>query len=53
VEGLAQRAGLTLNERQMRMLLESAPFALAMAERVRKPRNRMEEPSMVFRFIDR
>lgn len=53
VEGLAQRAGLTLNERQMRMLLESAPYALAMAERVRKPRQRMEEPSLVFRFVDR
>jgi len=53
VERLAQRAGLTLDERQSRMLLESAPYALAMAERVRKPRDRMEEPSMVFRFVDR
>ncbi|MEN3351843.1 MAG: hypothetical protein V7640_1, partial [Betaproteobacteria bacterium] len=26
---------------------------LAMAERVRKPRSRMEEPSLVFRFVDR
>jgi hypothetical protein len=34
----------------MTILLESAPYALAMAERIRKPRERMEEPSMVFRF---
>jgi aspartyl-tRNA(Asn)/glutamyl-tRNA(Gln) amidotransferase subunit A len=53
VEKLAQRVGLKLDERQMAMLLESAPYALAMAARVRKPRDRMEEPSMVFRFVDR
>lgn len=53
VESLATRAGLKLDERQMAMLLESAPYALAMAARVRKPRERMEEPSLVFRFIDR
>jgi len=50
VEKMAQRAGLKLNERQMAILLEAAPYALAMAERIRKPRNRMEEPSLVFRF---
>ena len=47
---MAHRAGLKLNERQMTMLLEAAPYALAMAERIRKPRARMEAPSLVFRF---
>jgi hypothetical protein len=37
----------------MAMLLETAPYALAMAERVRKTRGRNEEPSLVFRFVDR
>jgi aspartyl-tRNA(Asn)/glutamyl-tRNA(Gln) amidotransferase subunit A len=52
VEQMAQRAGLKLNERQMTILLETAPYALAMAERIRKPRDRMDEPSLVFRFSD-
>ncbi len=46
----AQRAGLKLNDNQTAILLETAPFALAMAERVRRPRERMEEPALVFRF---
>jgi aspartyl-tRNA(Asn)/glutamyl-tRNA(Gln) amidotransferase subunit A len=46
----AERAGLKLNDEQTNILLETAPFALAMAERIRKPRERMEEPSLVFRF---
>ena len=46
----AERAGLKLNDQQTTILLETAPFALAMAERIRKPRERMEEPSLVFRF---
>jgi aspartyl-tRNA(Asn)/glutamyl-tRNA(Gln) amidotransferase subunit A len=46
----AQRAGLRLNDYQVAILLETAPFALAMAERVRKPRERSEEPVLVFRF---
>jgi aspartyl-tRNA(Asn)/glutamyl-tRNA(Gln) amidotransferase subunit A len=50
VDRMAHRAGLRLDERQTSMLLESAPHALAMAERIRKPRDRMEEPSLVFRF---
>ncbi len=50
VETLAQRAGLKLNERQMAMLLENAPAALEMANRIRKPRDRMDEPSTTFRF---
>jgi hypothetical protein len=50
VEQMALRAGLNLDERQMTILLESAPYALAMAERIHKPRGRMDEPSLVFRF---
>jgi aspartyl-tRNA(Asn)/glutamyl-tRNA(Gln) amidotransferase subunit A len=50
VEQTAKRAGLKLDERQMTILLETAPYALAMAERIRKPRDRMEPPSLVFRF---
>jgi aspartyl-tRNA(Asn)/glutamyl-tRNA(Gln) amidotransferase subunit A len=53
VEHMARRAGLRLNERQMAILLETAPFALAMAARVHRPRDRMDEPSLVFRFTDR
>jgi len=50
VENMARRAGLRLDERQMRILLEAAPDALAMADRMKKPRDRMDEPSLVFRF---
>ena len=50
VEQMARRAGLDLNEREMTILLETAPYALEMAERIRKPRDRMEAPSLVFRF---
>ena len=50
VETLARRAGLHLNERQMAILLENAPAALEMANRIRKPRDRMDEPSSTFRF---
>ena len=46
----AERAGLKLDDRQTEILLETAPFALAMAERNRKPRERMDEPALVFRF---
>jgi len=53
VEGLAHRAGLKLDERQMAMLLESAPSRWRWLPAVRKPRERAEEPSMVFRFVDR
>ena len=46
----AQRAGLDLNEQHATILLETAPYALAMAERIRRPRSRSDEPSLVFRF---
>jgi aspartyl-tRNA(Asn)/glutamyl-tRNA(Gln) amidotransferase subunit A len=50
VLGMAARAGLRLNERQQAILLETAPYALAMAERIRKDRSRFAEPALVFRF---
>jgi aspartyl-tRNA(Asn)/glutamyl-tRNA(Gln) amidotransferase subunit A len=50
VEIMAQRAGLKLDERQMAILLETAPYALAMADRIRKPRDRMDAPSFTFGF---
>ncbi|MSQ19831.1 MAG: amidase [Betaproteobacteria bacterium] len=53
VETMARRAGLKLNERQWAILFETAPFAIAMVERVRRSRDRAEEPSLVFRFTDR
>ena len=50
VRALARKAGLSLNERQMSLLLEAAPYALAMAERVRRMHPRSAEPCNVFRF---
>jgi Asp-tRNA(Asn)/Glu-tRNA(Gln) amidotransferase A subunit family amidase len=50
IEQMARRAGLDLDERLTNILLETAPYALAMAQRIRKPRRRMDEPSLVFRF---
>jgi len=39
-----------LSERQMAMVLEVAPFVLAMADRVRRMPERSLEPCNVFRF---
>jgi aspartyl-tRNA(Asn)/glutamyl-tRNA(Gln) amidotransferase subunit A len=50
VHALARKAGLDLTERQMAMLLEAAPYALAMADRVRRRHPRSAEPGNVFRF---
>lgn len=50
VEAMARQAGLKLNDRQMAILMETAPHALEMARRFRKSRDRMEPPSLVFRF---
>lgn len=52
VEQMARRAGLKLDERQMAILLETAPYALEMAKRMRKSRDLTEEPSLVFRFAN-
>ena len=52
VLGTAQNAGLRLDERQISILLESAPHAIAMAKRIRKQRDVMEEPSLIFRVSE-
>lgn len=52
VKMLAQRAGLTLTEPQFAQLCHAAPYALAMAQRIRRRRDRSEEPANVFRFPD-
>jgi aspartyl-tRNA(Asn)/glutamyl-tRNA(Gln) amidotransferase subunit A len=46
---MAKNAGLKLNEAQTEILLEAAPYAFAMAQRLRKNRNWFEEPANVFR----
>lgn len=46
VEDLAGRAGLNLGEREHALLLEAAPYALAMAQRLRRDRARSEEPAL-------
>jgi len=50
VRAMVKKAGLTLNERQMAMVLEVAPYVLAMADRVRRMPERALEPCNVFRF---
>ena len=47
---LAARAGLELGEREQAILLECAPYALEMANRMRRHRGRFEEPALIFRF---
>lgn len=47
---MARRAGLRLNDAQQAILLEAAPYALAMADRIHRDRDRMEEPALIFRF---
>jgi aspartyl-tRNA(Asn)/glutamyl-tRNA(Gln) amidotransferase subunit A len=46
----AQRAGLTLNDEQFAQLLEGAPYALAMVQRLRRHHGYAHEPANVFRF---
>jgi aspartyl-tRNA(Asn)/glutamyl-tRNA(Gln) amidotransferase subunit A len=49
VGALARKCGLKLNDRQMAILLEAAPYALAMADRVRRMHDRDVEPANMFR----
>jgi hypothetical protein len=46
---MAKNAGLKLNEAQTEILLEAAPYAFAMTQRLRKNRNWFDEPANVFR----
>jgi aspartyl-tRNA(Asn)/glutamyl-tRNA(Gln) amidotransferase subunit A len=50
VRAMVKKAGLKLNERQMAIVLEVAPYVLAMADRVRRMHERSLEPANVFRF---
>ena len=50
VTQLAARAGLKLPDHLLVQLCEAAPYALAMAQRVRRRRERSEEPANVFSF---
>jgi Asp-tRNA(Asn)/Glu-tRNA(Gln) amidotransferase A subunit family amidase len=50
VLAMAKKCGLTLNERQTAILLEAAPYALAMADRVRRLHDRAVEPANTFRL---
>ena len=49
VWAMARKCGLKLNDRQMAILLEAAPYALAMADRVRRLHDRDVEPANTFR----
>ncbi len=46
----ARRAGLKLDEMQLALLCEVAPYAFAMAQRIRRDHDRGDEPANVFRF---
>jgi aspartyl-tRNA(Asn)/glutamyl-tRNA(Gln) amidotransferase subunit A len=46
----AQRAGLTLDDEHFAQLLEGAPYALAMAQRLRRNQRYGDEPANTFRF---
>ena len=46
----AQRAGLKLNDEQLAQLLEGAPYALGMVQRLRRDLAYAHEPANVFRF---
>jgi aspartyl-tRNA(Asn)/glutamyl-tRNA(Gln) amidotransferase subunit A len=46
----AQRAGLKLNDEQFAQLLEGAPYALGMVQRLRRDHSYVHEPANVFRF---
>jgi aspartyl-tRNA(Asn)/glutamyl-tRNA(Gln) amidotransferase subunit A len=48
VIGAAAKAGLRLDERQTSILLESAPYALSTARRIRRRREMTEQHSLIF-----
>ncbi|MCC6535583.1 MAG: amidase [Burkholderiales bacterium] len=52
VEQQARRHALRLNDMQMALLCEVAPYARAMADRVRRNLEKSVEPANVFRFPD-
>jgi hypothetical protein len=49
VEEHAQRAGLSLNDEQLALLCEAAPFAMAMRDRLQEdPHTFAQEPAGIF-----
>lgn len=50
VESSARRAGLKLGEREYALLLEAAPYALAIAGRIRRDHDPCDEPASIFGF---
>ena len=46
----ARRAGLTLTDEQFAQLLEGAPYALGMVQRLRRDQRYGDEPANIFRF---
>ena len=49
VAALARHAGFHLNEQQLSALYSAAPYAIAMAHRIRRRRTPSDEPANVFR----
>lgn len=49
-DNMARRAGLKLSERQFEQLVEAAPYALAMAARLRRDLDYADEPGNIFKF---
>jgi len=47
---MAKRAGLTLNDQQFEQLVEGAPYALGMVQRLRRDLGYADEPGNVFKF---
>jgi aspartyl-tRNA(Asn)/glutamyl-tRNA(Gln) amidotransferase subunit A len=47
---VAKRVGLKLPERLLVQMCEAAPYAFAMSQRIRRKRDRSEEPANIFRF---
>ncbi|HYC49142.1 MAG TPA: amidase [Burkholderiales bacterium] len=52
VRMMAEQAGLKLPERLLVQMCEAAPYARAMANRIRRKRKRADEPANTFRFPD-
>jgi Asp-tRNA(Asn)/Glu-tRNA(Gln) amidotransferase A subunit family amidase len=50
VDECVRNAGLKLDDTQLALLCEAAPYAFAMARRIRRDHDRSAEPANVFRF---
>ena len=50
VQRMVARAEIKLDDYQMAMVLEAAPYALEMASRVRQPRQLMDDPALALRL---